>query len=102
MEVEKFRQFLSIEKKKTIKGEETLTEGAIKARISRAGRIEKELNVNLDNAVIDIDNLKNIKKILKDNYPQSVSSTLYNTVTRYYKFKHGEEPEKKHKEYLKI
>lgn len=102
MKHDEFRSFLS--KEIRVQGKKTLplSDNAIKARISRAGRIEKELNINLDDAVKDINNLKQLKKQLKDNYTSSISSTLYNTATRYYKFIHGEEPEKFHKDFLRL
>lgn len=102
MKHDEFRVFLSNETKQKGKESYPLSENAIKARLSRAGRIEKELQIDLDKAVEDINNLKNIKKQLKESYKSSTSSTLYNTVTRYYKFIHGEEPELKHRDYLRL
>ena len=102
MKHDEFRNFLSKEMRSQGKNKVPLSDNAIKARISRAGRIEKELNVNLDEAVKDINNLKELKKQLKSTYTSSISSTLYNTATRYYKFVHGEEPEKSHKDFLKL
>lgn len=102
MKHDEFRDFLSKEMRTKGKSKLPLSDNAIKARISRAGRIEKELQVNLDEAVKDINNLKELKKQLKDSYSSNISSTLYNTATRYYKFVHGEEPEKSHKDYLKL
>lgn len=102
MQNDEFRDFLSREKKQTLTGEQRLTEGAINARISRAGRLEKELQVCLDNYMKDIYGLKQLKKLIKDSYSPNVSSTLYNSATRYYKFLHGEEPERKYKDFLKL
>ena len=102
MKHDEFRSFLSKEMRSQGKKKMPMSENAIKARISRAGRIEKELNVNLDEAVKDINNLKELKKQIKTKYDPNISSTLYNTATRYYKFVHGEEPEKSHKDFLKL
>lgn len=102
MKTEEFRQFLNSEQKNTKKGNQPLTNNAINARVSRATRIEKELNVSLDDVSQCIDNLKDLKRTLKTSYPDNVSSSLYNTATRYYKFINGEDPEKKYKDFLKI
>lgn len=102
MKTEEFRSFLNTETRKTIKGAAPLSNNAINARVSRAGRIEKELEICLDEAADNINNLKQLKQQLKENYSNNISASLYNTATRYYKFIHGEDPEKTHKEFLKL
>ena len=103
MKIEEFRQFLSKEIKKGKKGIiEPLTLNAVNARISRAGRLEKELKINLEDMVKDINTLKSLKLQIKQSYPTRIASTLYNTATRYYKFLHGIDPEKKYKDFLRV
>lgn len=102
MRSDDFKTFLEEEWKLTYKGKEKLTNGAINARLSRAGRLEKELETDLDTATQSLNELKELKQNIKDKYPKNVASTLYNAATRYYKFVHGIEPEKKHHEYLKL
>ncbi len=97
-----FKEFLEKEMKITFKGKEKLTEGAINSRLSRAARIERELKISLDDATKSKETLKELKKVIKDKYSKNVSSALYNTATRYYKFKHGVEPEKKYRSFLRI
>lgn len=102
MKPDDFKTFLENEMKTTFKGKERLTTGAINSRLSRAARIERELEISLDEATKSKENLRDLKRVLKDNYTKNVSAALYNTATRYFKFKHGVEPEKKYREFLRV
>lgn len=102
MKPDDFKMFLENEMKLTYKGKKKLTTGAINSRLSRAARIERELEISLDEATKNKEKLKELKRLLKDNYTKNVSAALYNAATRYFKFKHGIEPEKKYREFLKI
>jgi hypothetical protein len=79
-----------------------LTIGAINSRVSRAVRIERELGVSLDEATESKENLRDLKRQLRDSYTRNVAAALYNTATRYYKFRHGEDPEQRYREFLKL
>jgi hypothetical protein len=102
MQTDQFKLFLEKEFKDTFKGKEKLTIGAINSRISRAARIERELNIMLEDFTDSKENLRDLKKKIRDNYSSNVAAALYNTATRYYKFKHSEDPERKYREYLKL
>lgn len=97
-----FKNFLEKEEKATYKGKKKLTQGAINSRLSRAARIERELNISLEEATKNKESLKDLKKLLKEEYTKNVSAALYNTATRYFKFKHGVEPEKEYRSFLRV
>lgn len=72
---------------------ENLTDKAVNSRITRANRVEREFNVNLDIVVQSEETMIDLRKKIYIKYGNegSAPGNLYNSVTKYYKYRNGAE-----------
>ncbi|AOY75373.1 MULTISPECIES: hypothetical protein [Clostridium] len=70
---------------------EGLTDKAINSRLTRANRVEREFNVNLDVVIQSEQNMIEVRQKIYESYGDkgSTPGNLYNAVAKYYKFKNG-------------
>lgn len=82
MDDQRFREFLECE---------GLTDKAINSRITRANRVEREFNVNLNIVVQNEKSMIELRQKIYEKYlgKGSMPGNLYNAVTKYYKYKNG-------------
>ena len=75
---------------------EGLTNKAINSRITRANRVEREFNVDLDILVQNQTEMIILRQRIYEKYGNkgSIPGNLYNAVTKYYKCINGTEMER--------
>lgn len=84
MDEEGYRKFLRSEK---------LTDKAINSRVTRANRVERVFNVNLDYVIQNEKNMLELREKIYEVYKDrgSLPGNLYNAVRKYYKYKNEKE-----------
>ena len=68
---------------------QNLSDKAINSRVTRANRVEREFNVNLDFVVQNEESMIELRSRIYDKYGSSgsISGNLYNAVMKYYSFR---------------